>query len=101
MELYSVKDPTEGVVCTWDFTADIARLGGALTACVVDVLRVDGTVEDLTAMVSGVCDISANPVVTQKIVGGVHAVNYIVRFTATINGIQCVGSASMLCKIGA
>lgn len=99
-ELYSPKDPNETVVCSWDFGPDVTRLGGALTACTVDVIRVDGTVENLAAMVVNSCDISAAPIVKQKITGGVHSINYLVRFTATINGLPCVGSATMLVKNG-
>lgn len=100
-ELYSPKDPLETVVCSWNFAPDVVRLGGSLTACVVDVLRADGTVENTTSMVVGNCDISEAPVVKQKIAGGTHAVNYLVRFTAVINSLPCVGSATTLVKNGA
>ena len=99
-ELYDAKDVLETVVCSMDFTPALA--GATITACVVDVIREDGKLEDTTAMVVGGVDLSAAPIMKQKIAGGNHGVNYIVRFKASLSDTRVItGSAVMLVRNGA
>jgi len=101
-ELYSPKDPIETVTCSLDFTKPLAAIGGGtITACVVDVSRVDGKTEDTSAMVVGSCDITAKPILKQNIGGGTNGVNYLIRFKATVGSQYLAGSATMLVKTGA
>jgi len=98
-ELYDPKDPLETVVCSMDFT--VALGGETSTDCVVDVFRADLAAEDTTAMVVGSVDTSSAPIMRQKISGGTHGVNYVVRFKVTTAQRVVTGSAYMLVKKGA
>jgi len=100
IDRYSPKDPTEITVLSMDFTN--ITVGDTISACVVDVLRLDNQPEVTTAMVVGVCDLANKPVIKQKIGGGNNGTDYLVRFTATMSsGVITVASAAMLVKNGA
>lgn len=99
IDRYDPKDPLEVNIFSMDFTSLVSGL--AISACVVDVLRSDGAVEDTSAMVSGVCDLSDKPIIKQKIAGGTHGVEYLIRFKATTSTEVIVASGLLLVKNGA
>ena len=99
IDRYSPKDPSAIEVMSMDFTNLTA--GDTISSCVVDVLRLDMQPEVTAAMVVGLIDITAKPIVKQKIGGGNHGTDYIVRFTATMaSGQVVVASAALLVKNG-
>lgn len=99
LDRYSPKDPNEVLILSMNFV-DLVN-GETITACVVDVFRSDGSTEDTSGMVVGNADISAAPVIKQKIQAGVHGHEYVVRFKATTATRTIVASAAMLARNGA
>lgn len=95
---YSPKDPAATPVVSMSFVNEIGA--ETISACVVDITRLDGVAEDTTAMVIGAADIMDSPVIKQKIGGGTHGVDYLIRFKATTSTRVIVLSAAMLVKNG-
>lgn len=75
----NVKDPAESVVVTFDFSSELASVGGA----VVSVLVLgDGVDPDVGAMADGALQISGATVL-QRISSGIHGLDYKLRCVAT------------------
>jgi hypothetical protein len=95
---YSPKDPTATPVVSMNFISEIGA--ETIITCVVDITRADGAAADTTSMVIGSADLSDSPIMKQKIGGGVHGTDYLVRFKATTATRIIVLSATMLVKNG-
>ena len=97
---FSDKDPLEAVVLSVDFSQGLAQ-GETVQSATWTVTRENAS-EDTAAMLDGAVDISASPVVRQKVVGGSDGGTYLHRAKITTSaGRILVHGARQVVKLGA
>ena len=97
---FSDKDPLETVVLTVDFTAVMAD-GETVQSAVWSITRENDT-EDTASMLDGATDISAAPLIRQRITGGTVGGTYLHRAKITTSaGRILVHGARQVVKLGA
>lgn len=91
---YGNKDPDEVLIFGIDLTERL-ELAETIATCSFEVTSVSGLGTDSTpASLSGVADITAAPIVRQKVAGGTAGWTYRLKATATTNqGRTVVASA--------
>lgn len=96
---FSPKDPEEVIVVSFSF-ARVLNSGETVESCTFTV-RDSHNLDVSTAMVSGLADISAAPIVKQTIQGGSPGVTYLVRAkTVTSAARTLIGSALLPVTVG-
>ena len=99
-QFYSPKDPDEVIVLSVDFTSLLEPLETISTG-VWTITREDAT-EVTTAMLSGSTDITAAPIVRQKVTGGTDKGTYIHRAKITTSaGRTLVHGVRQVVSVGA
>ena len=91
---YSAKDPDEVEVYGLDMTAILG--GDAITACTFDLELVGGASDPAPLTKVGSADVSAAPIVRQKVSGGTAGNTYRVKATCTTSGGRTIVASALL-----
>ena len=76
MIFYSQKDPAEIIILSVDWSG-VLGIGETINSATWVVTNTTNPTEDTAAMVSGSADLSASPIIRQKIQGGTNGSAYL------------------------
>lgn len=101
-EEFTPRDPRSKPNLSANFGTTKVLGVNTITACTWYSVPIDGTDPDAAAMIDGLCDVSATPIVKQKIKNGVSGVTYRFDMVATLSDGQIiVGAGVQKCVDGA
>ena len=98
---FADKDPDEEIVLSMDFSALMGN-GESVVGAETSITKSDNAMDVSVQMVSGAADITAAPIVRQKVKGGAAGTDYLMRVKVTTSGERVlVGGAKLPVRLGA